>query len=78
MKEKIQKTEQVHISKISAGDTIIHVDGNIRTVCKNNLSIGFMGRSLFGDSYKSGHTLVTRVLFKKWLKGEFIGYVAQP
>ena len=34
--------KQVHISKIKVGDTILHTDGNIRTVSKNNIkkSIG--------------------------------------
>ena len=42
--------KQVHISKIKVGDTILHTDGNIRTVSKNNIkrTIG-IGLTLFGD-----------------------------
>ena len=29
--------KQVHISEIKKGDTILHTDGNIRTVSKNNI-----------------------------------------
>ena len=60
MKNTIIK--EVHISQISAGDTIHH-DGAIRTVCGKDIKKdGFMGTSIFGDSYKSGHNLVKRVL----------------
>lgn len=47
--------KQVHISKIKEGDTILHTDGNIRTVSKNNIkrTIG-IGLTLFGDSYCLG------------------------
>jgi hypothetical protein len=56
-------TTEVHISTIKKGDTIIHVDGFVRTVCQNNIKEDkFMGRSLFGDSYKSGHRLVKKIL----------------
>lgn len=56
-------TKEVHISTIKSGDTIIHVDGHVRTVCKNNIkNDSFMGKSLFGDSYKLGHTLVKKIL----------------
>ena len=54
--------KEVHISQISSGDTIKH-NGEIRTVCKKDISKGgFLGTSIFGDSYKSGYQLVERVL----------------
>jgi hypothetical protein len=55
-------TEQVHISRIKAGDTIIH-NGVLTTVCANNIKFDtFIGTSLFGDSYNMGYKKVTRVL----------------
>ena len=57
------KTQEVHISKIRGGDTIICLDGFVRTVCNNNIKRGgFFGDTLFGDSYKFGYTLVKKVL----------------
>ena len=53
--------EEVHISKINIGDTIIH-EGVPTTVGKNNIKhSSFMGTSLFGDSYHCGHKLVKRI-----------------
>lgn len=51
----------VHISQIRSGDTIIH-NGELTTVCRNNIKKGgFMGTSLFGDSYRSGSILIKKV-----------------
>lgn len=56
------KVEEVHISTIQAGDTILHTDGLIRTVGNMNIRHGsFMGITLFGDSYRLGNTLVKRL-----------------
>lgn len=56
------ETQQVHINAIRSGDTVIH-DDNIKTVSNNNISRGgFMGTTLFGDSYRCGHRLVTKVI----------------
>jgi hypothetical protein len=56
-------TEQVHISKIQSGDTIVH-NNEVTTVSNTNIkNDGFMGKTLFGDSYNSGHKLVTRIHF---------------
>lgn len=55
------KTADIHISDIVAGDTILHTDGKTRTVCASNIKRGgFMGDTLFGDSYHSGHKLVKK------------------
>jgi len=55
-------TEQVHIDTIRFGDTVIH-NGAMRTVSKTFISYGgFMGTSLWGDSYHSGYKSVTKVL----------------
>jgi len=46
-----------HITNIKAGDTVIH-NGQEKTVCKNDITSGFMGVCLFGDSYRLGSKLV--------------------
>lgn len=52
----------VHISMIRPGDTILH-NNVLSTVCKSNIKKddGFIGMSIFGDSYCSGHKLVCKV-----------------
>jgi len=56
------KTEEVHISTIKSGDTILHTDNKITTVCNNNIKRGFCGITLFGDSYNSGTILVKKII----------------
>jgi hypothetical protein len=52
--------KMVHISLIKVGD-VIDRDGKETTVCAHNIKRGgFMGTTLFGDSYKSGYELVKR------------------
>lgn len=54
-------TKQVHISTIRPGDTIVH-NGETKTVSGTDIRKGgFMGTTIFGDSYNSGHKLVTLV-----------------
>ena len=61
--------KEVHIKTIKVGDTVLCKDGEQRTICKNNISYGgFMGTSIFGDSYKSGYEKVKKVIFKRWCK----------
>jgi hypothetical protein len=61
------KTEQVHISRISAGDVIFH-DNKERTVCEKDIKRDdFVGITLFGDCYRLGRVLVTRVLYTRVL-----------
>ncbi len=56
--------ESVHINRINVGDTIVCNDGRIRTVAPTNIkSDPFMGRRLFGDSYRLGTIKVKRVRF---------------
>ncbi|MDG1950054.1 MAG: hypothetical protein P8J32_04560 [bacterium] len=55
-------TKQVHIDTIRVGDTVMH-DNAMRTVSPAFISYGgFMGTSLWGDSYRSGSRSVTKVL----------------
>lgn len=57
-------TEQVHISQIRVGDTIMH-NGVMTTISGNNIKRSeFMGISLFGDTYNLGYKLITRINFK--------------
>lgn len=53
---------EVHISTIKNGDTILHTDNKITTVCNNNIKTGFCGITLFGDSYRSGRLLVKKII----------------
>lgn len=52
--------------EIKIGDTILCDDGNIRTVCKNNITNGFMGMCIFGNSYKLGVEKVKKVVNLKF------------
>ena len=57
--------EKIHISEIKFGDAILH-NGEIKTVCVKDIKDNtFMGRTIFGDSYKLGRTLVTRIHFNR-------------
>lgn len=58
------RIELVHIDDIEIGDLIIREwDGVICTVGKNNIKYGgFMGTSIFGDSYHSGYKKVKKVI----------------
>lgn len=50
--------KDTHIDEVGVGDTVVH-GGHLRTVCKNNIKVGgFMGTTLFGDSYRSGRVPV--------------------
>lgn len=56
--------ENVHISEIQTGDTILHTDGKIRTVCRNDIKEDpFIGLHLFGDTYLLGTKPVKRIKF---------------
>lgn len=61
-----RKIVEVHISTISIGDSIICTDGFERTVGKGNIKRdGFMGISIFGDTYKLGILPIQKVLYQK-------------
>jgi len=55
------KIVEVNISAIKNGDTILHTDKKVYTVNNCNIKRGFMGITLFGDSYKMGNTLVKKI-----------------
>lgn len=48
--------------EVKTGDTILCNDGNIRTVCRNNITTGFMGKCIFGDPYRLGLEKVKKVV----------------
>lgn len=59
----IKNAVEVHISQIRPGDTILHTDGQARTVCRKDITRdSFMGISLFGDSYRLGTIPVKKLL----------------
>jgi hypothetical protein len=51
---------------IKIGDTILCNDGKLRTVCRNNITRGFMGLCLFGDSYRLGCEEVKKIINLKF------------
>lgn len=51
----------VDIENIRIGDMVLCNEGYIRTVCRNNITCGFMGLCIFGDSYKLGREKVKKV-----------------
>ena len=58
------KIENIHISMVKVGDTILHTDNQLRTVCRSNIKTDrFMGLSLFGDTYMLGTQPVKKVIF---------------
>ena len=59
----------MHKDDIRVGDIILCKDGEMRTVCRNNIKYdSFMGLSLFGDTYKLGYEKVKRVILHKILE----------
>lgn len=56
-------TNHIHIDLIRAGDTVLHC-GEMRTVCPKDIRRGgFMGTTLFGDSYALGLQPVEMIAF---------------
>ena len=54
--------QPTHISEIRPGDTV-EIDGYLKTVCHGDIRKGFMGRTLWGDSYHLGAKPVARAIF---------------
>ena len=48
-----------HIDHIRPGDTV-EIDGQLKTVSPGDIRTGFMGTTLFGDSYRLGTIPVKR------------------
>lgn len=66
MKSEINYSiEKVHISSVVIGDTVLH-EGVLATVGKGDIKTSeFMGRSLFGDSYRLGTKYVDKAIIHK-------------
>lgn len=59
-----------HIDEIRVGD-VVEFDGHLRTVGKDNLKHGgFLGTTLWGDSFASGSIMVMRVIYPTFYKGK--------
>lgn len=58
-----------HINLIRPGDTI-EVDGHLKTVSPGAIGKGFMGKTLWGDSYRLGTLPVRRAVIKTARIGE--------
>lgn len=58
---KFLRMKKIHISKVNAGQTVLH-NGEVRTVCNSDIRhCKFMGITLFGDSYNLGYKPVILV-----------------
>lgn len=62
---KVYEIANVHKDDIRVGDTILCSDGLMRTVSRNNITSGFCGTCIFGDSYQLGHLPVKKVIIKR-------------
>ena len=58
-----------HINLIRPGDTVL-VDGHLKTVSPGNIRKGYMGTTLWGDSYRLGTLPVKRAIIKTAHIGE--------
>ena len=63
--------KKVHVSQIKRGDIIL-LEGVETTVCSKDITAGFHGTSIFGDSYRSGSILVSKVIYPIYIKGKRI------
>ena len=57
-----QVRKPVNVDTIRVGDTV-EIDGLLKTVCPGDIKSGFMGVTLFGDSYRLGTVPVIKVEF---------------
>lgn len=55
--------EEVDISEIQPGDIVLKDNKEI-TLCKKDITHGFMGKCILGDSYMLGLIKVKRVVYK--------------
>lgn len=62
---KMYEIRNVHKDTIKVGDTILCSDGLMRTVCRNNITTGFCGTCIFGNSYQLGQLPVKKVIIKR-------------
>lgn len=56
--------EEVDVSEIQSGDIILDNRNKEVTLCKKNITKGFMGKCILGDSYMLGLLKVKRVVYE--------------
>jgi len=61
------ETEKIHISRIMPGDVVLHNNKEMTVSKKDITRDSFMGICLFGDCYRIGKMLVTKVLYTRAL-----------
>jgi hypothetical protein len=64
----------VDACEIQQGDTVICKDGYERTVCKKDISNGFLGLCIFGYPYGNRKEKIEKVLFLVWYQGKIVRY----
>lgn len=57
------ETTPTHVDLIRPGDTVL-IDGQLKTISPSSIKRGFMGTTLWGDSFRLGTVPVQRVTFK--------------
>lgn len=63
--------QEVHVSQILGGDTILCPDGMVRTVGGKDIGeCSFMGISIRGNNYHSGHKPVLKVVITRITRGK--------
>lgn len=63
--------QEVHVSQISGGNTILCPDGMVRTVGGKDIrTSSFMGVFIFGDNYNSGRKPVLKVVITRITRGK--------
>jgi len=68
----LDRAIKVHIDEIRPGDVIFH-NGDFRTVTKGSIkNCLFMGKTLFGDNYRSGTKAVTKWTPPIWFNGKLL------
>ena len=70
------KTERIHISELRVGDTVL-LNGEPKTVNRGDVKKGFTGYTLLGDPHPFTDGKVEVVLYRKWYKGEVVGWHRQ-
>lgn len=53
----------VHKIDIRVDHAILCEDERVRTVCKKDITTGFMGLCIFGNSYRRGQEKVKKAIF---------------
>lgn len=70
--------ELTHVADIQPGDTVEHY-GELMTVCRSDIKLGgFMGTTLFGDSYRLGTQKVKRVVTSKAMPTKAVSEMETP